>query len=411
MKKTLLLLTVSGLLGSLHAQTPVTVSTHPANADQVWYSLLNGEVGRAPLADWDLAFEMTGLTAGVRVNTAKGTVVYETPYTFAQWDQLTAPDEAAWTRVDNEVTRWDFGALNHGNDMDAPDGYNVGWGVYNPANHHMNGDKVYALAMPDGSWKKLRMNSVINGTFSFTYANLDGTGAQDASLNKAQYAGRNFAYWSFTSNAALNMEPANATWDLLFTKYTDFVPTPYNVAGVLQNRNVTALQVNGVPTADAQWTDGPFSTDINVIGSDWKRYSGGGYAIAPDTTYFVKDVPGNIWKIIFTGYGGGATGDMSFTQELMSAAGVQETGVAQGTLLIAPNPATAGPVQVLVDVPGGQGVLRVTNAAGQQVATAQWSGIHGLAVRTLDAGSLPAGLYMLRFETPVAVATAKLLVQ
>ena len=396
---------------SLNAQTEDTVSLHAGLADQVWYSLANGEVGRAPLAEWDLAFEMTGLTAGIRVNTAIGTVVYETTTPISGWDLLNSPDTAAWTRVDNDITRWDMGALNHGNNMDLPNGYNVGWGVYNPDNHHMNGNKVYALAMPDGSWRKLRINSIVSGVVSFTYASIDGTDSHDVSLNKTQYPGRNFAYWSFTTNTALNREPLNSAWDLVFTKYTDFVPTPYNVAGVLQNRNVPALQVDDVPTSNALWTSAPFNTDINVLGSDWKAYANGAYHIVGDTTWFVKDIPGNIWKIVFTGYGGGATGNMMFNKEMVSAVGIAEQAAPLGRLVTWPNPVTNGQAQVILDIPANHGTIRLFNAAGQQVLEQQWNGISALVPRALDVHGLAKGFYTMRFDTPGSSTTGKLIIE
>lgn len=413
MKTRLTLIAACVMAGNLMAQTPVTISTAPGNAEQVWYSLLNGEVGSGALNDWDLAFEVTGLTAGIRVNTAKGMVAYETPFTFAQWDALTSPDPNAWTRVDNDVTRWDMGALNHGNNMDLPTGYNVGWGQYNPANHQMQGNRVYAIMLPDSTWKKLRINSVISGTFSFTYAAIDGSGSHDASFNKSAFAGKNFAYWSFATNAAMDREPATTTWDLVFTKYTDFVPTPYNVAGVLQNRSVTALQVDGVPTAAAEWTSAPFSTDINIIGSDWKAYdmNAGAYTIVPDRTYFVKDIPGNIWKIIFTGYGGGANGNMNFTQELASAVGIKDRAAQEGTLVPYPNPVSNGEARMIVDVPGKEATVVVFNAAGQQVLRQQWGGLSGLTERSLDVHALPRGMYTVRLSGPAFSTAAKLAVE
>ncbi|HMN05302.1 MAG TPA: T9SS type A sorting domain-containing protein [Flavobacteriales bacterium] len=412
MKKAFLFLAAAGCFHITMAQTPVTVSTGGGNAEQIWYSLLNGEVGAAPLSEWDLAFELTGLTAGVRVNTAKGLVAYETTVAPAEWATLTVPDPEAWTRVDNDPERWDMGALNHGNDMDLPEGLNVGWGVYNPINHQMLGNKVYAIEFQDETWKKLRINSVINGVFSFTYANLDGTAEVDAAVNKTAFAGKNFAYWSMTTDASMDREPASSSWDLLFTKYTDFVPTPYNVAGVLQNRLVTALQVNGVPTDDAAWTTAPFSSQINTLGADWKRYDfeAVSYVIASDTTYFVKDRPGNIWKIIFTGYGGSANGNMSFTKELVSAVGIREE-TAAATVLAYPNPASAGQVQLVLDLPDGKGLLHVYNGAGTQVLAKDLAGLQGLTRSTIDVSGLAAGVYIMRIESAKGIATGKLVIK
>lgn len=413
MKTTLLLLSGVFLASFTQAQTPVTVSTHAGNADQVWYSLQNGEVGRAPLNEWDLAFEMTGFSSSIRVNTTKGLVVYETPVAIEDWDALQTVDSANWTRVDNSDSSWSVSALNHGNNLSDPDGFNVGWGNYNVATHVITGTKVYAINFPDNTWKKLRIDYLANSIYSFAYSSLDGTDFYQEQLVKSDFTGKNFGYWSFTTNATLNREPATVSWDLLFTKYTGFVPTPYGVSGVLQNKNVTALQVNGVPTSEADWNSAPFSANMNILGSDWKRYDFdlNQYAIVTDTTYFVKDIPGNIWKIVFTGYGGGANGDMSFNQEMVSSVGIGEIADHQGTLLTYPNPVTDGQAHMILDVPAPEGVLRIFNTTGQQLGQQQWSGLSGLTMRTFDVSHLAKGMYVVRFDAANSITIGKLVIE
>ncbi|MBK9420742.1 MAG: T9SS type A sorting domain-containing protein [Flavobacteriales bacterium] len=413
MKHLLTLFSAVLLASAVHAQTPVTVSTQAGNAQQVWYSLQNGEVGSAALAEWDLAFEMTGFSSSIRVNTAKGLVVYETPSAIGAWDAVNSVDTANWIRVDNADTSWSVSALNNGNNLQDPDGFNVGWGNYNVVTHVITGAKIYVIALADGTtWKKLRINSLANGVYSFTYANLDGSGNFDAELLKSDFTGKNFGYWSFSTNGTLDREPLTAVWDLLFTKYTGFVPTPYPVSGVLQNKGVTALQVDNVPTADAEWTSGPLLTEMNIIGSDWKAYDFdlNQYTIAADRTYFVKDLPGNIWKIVLTAYGGSSTGDMSFNQELVSAVGIGESRAQKGTLLAFPNPVTNGQAQFMVDVPEQNGTLRVLNLSGQQMMEQQWTGLNGLVTKSLDVSGLARGMYILRFDSPNSGTTGKLMI-
>ncbi|HRO39254.1 MAG TPA: T9SS type A sorting domain-containing protein, partial [Flavobacteriales bacterium] len=133
------------------------------------------------------------------------------------------------------------------------------------------------------------------------------------------------------------------------------------------------------------------------------------YVIAPDTTYFVKDRAGSVWKIVFTGFGGSATGDMNFNQELMSPAALSEVAVDRTALQAWPNPVEGGLAQVQLAWPQAQGMLRVFNAAGRQVAAHQWNQATG--VLALDVQDLAAGVYTLRFEADKAVATGKLVVQ
>jgi hypothetical protein len=413
MKTTLSLSIALFVAGSLAAQTATTVSTTPGNAEQVWYSLQNGVVANAPLDEWDLAFEMAGFTASIRVNTAKGITVYETNAAIADWDAVNSVDTANWTPVWNADSSWSVAALSHGNDLADPDGVNVGWGIYNMVTHVIQGSKIYALQMPDASWKKLKINSLAAGTYNFTYADLDGANAHTEDLVKANFSGKNFGYFSFATNSTLDREPLTTDWDLLFTKYTGFVPTPYGVAGVLQNKDVTALQVDGVPTADAEWTSAPLSDASNIIGSDWKSYdfNQGAYTVVGDRTYFVKDVAGNIWKLVFTAYGGSATGDMSFNQEMVSATGVAEQAAHTGTLIVAPNPVIDGQARLVVDVPGKEGVLSVYNAAGQVVLQQSFSGLDGLGSRNLDVSGLQKGMYVMRLNGTGFNAVGKLVIE
>ena len=114
--------------------------------------------------------------------------------------------------------------------------------------------------------------------------------------------------------------------------------------------------------------------------------------------------------IVFTGYGGGATGDISFNQEAVSAVGINEQGQAQGSVLVYPNPVTDGQAQVMLDLPAANSVARVFNATGQQMLEQQWSGHNGLSIRTLDVHGLAKGIYLLRIDTDRSNTTAKLVI-
>lgn len=410
--------TLSGLLlltGSVAAQT-VTVSTTPQNAEQVYYRLTDDAQTSAVLADWDLAFEITGITGSILVNTAKGMAVWKAPYAADQWEQLDTTGMAAgWPAQHNSEINWSSGALNQGLTSNP---FDLGWGIYDFVDHSITGDSLFVFRMADGTYKKFLVNGFAAPTnsFTFTLADLDGGAEQVGTLDRSDFAGKNFGYYSFATSASLDMEPLASDWDLLFTKYIGFVTQPspsyYPVAGVFQNREVTVQQVDGVPSADAQWDSGAMNADINIIGFDWKNFNMTTFVweYAQDRTYFVKDRTGNIWKLVFTEYGGGTTGTMTFTKELVSALSVDEN-VTDRTFVLAPNPATQGRVNLVIDTEVSQLRLNIHDASGRIVHEELLTGLGGLVQRTVELDGLAKGLYVVRLQGHGVNATGRLVVE
>lgn len=398
------------------AQTTVVVNTSAGNSGQEYYSLQNGTISNPSLAQWDLAFETSGITGSILVNTAKGIQVYKAPYALADWAILdTTGLAASWTPQQNSETNWSSGALNQGLTSNP---FDLGWGIYNMVTHNITGDSLFVLKLADGSWKKLRIDGYASATnaFTFTWANLDGGAEQVGSIVRGDYSTMNFGYYSLESNSPLAQEPDASTWDLVFTKYLGFVTQPaegfYPVVGCFQNRDIQTLQVDGVPSASASWSDGTFSEDINVIGFDWKSFNMTTFMweYAQDRTYFVQDRDGNIWKLIFSEYGGSAAGTITFTQELVSATGVNEYGT-NGSATVFPNPSNGGEVNVLLDIPANEAQLTITAINGKVVQSQKLTGINPLTVRSLDVSSLTSGVYLLRIAHTSGVTNTKLVIE
>ncbi|MBK7944009.1 MAG: T9SS type A sorting domain-containing protein [Flavobacteriales bacterium] len=260
------------------------------------------------------------------------------------------------------------------------------------------------MQLQGGAWKKFKVDGFTAATnsFAFTWANLDGSDEQSGSLLRSAYPGKNFGYYNLATNTAVDLEPAAATWDLLFTKYIGFVtqpfPSMYPVAGVLQNREVEALQVDGVPTADATYWGGTFSADINIIGFDWKNFNQGTFQweYAQDRTYFVKDRVGDIYKLVFTAYGGSANGNMTFNQELVGQASIDEAG-RSSALVIAPNPAS-NTATLIIAAEANAAQLTIVDLNGRVAMQQQLTGLNGLVQRPIDVSALPAGLFIVRVQ-------------
>jgi hypothetical protein len=404
--RSLLLLASVLLVRGLHAQTPVTVSIAPGYADQVWYSLQNGVVGTAPVNNWDLAFEIQGFTASVLVNTQKaGVEVVKSPFSIADWNSMDTTGLSTWPRAHNADTSWSFGALNQGPFADE---FDLGWGNYNMITHVVAGDTIFLIHLANGSWRKLRIDGLATGTYTFTHANLDGSDELVGQINKAAYSTKNFAYWDLETHAAVDREPANDSWDLTFVKYVAFIPQPYGVTGVLQNKGIEVARAAGIPPVDADWTSAAYSAHINTIGFDWKRFDMQTFqwVIEDSLSYFVKDHEGNVWHVAFTGFGGSTSGTIDFTQELVSATGLAEQD--RTTELHAwPNPTLDG--QVSIDAGGARVLgLEVLDAAGRVVRS-------GAPVNrspfTLDLDGLGAGMYTLSLFTDRGQAVARVMLR
>ncbi len=409
--KKLLLLQVAIATISASAQTTVTVTTGPGIAQQTWYKLTTDAVTSAALAEWDIAFEINGgFNAGILANTQKGLQVFQSPYSVADWTTLDTTGMAAgWTVLHNSDKDWSLGALNSDVDLDN---YNLGWGIYNTVTHVVAGDSIYVVRLTSGDVKKLRIDALSAGTYNFTYANIDGSDEQVHAVAKADYVGKNYTYWSMATNSALDREPAAADWDFVFGKYITDIGQWYGVTGVLQNKGVEVVQVGGTLPADAtmDWT--AFDTTISAIGYDWKAFDMNifQYVVDDSLTYFVKDIPGNLWKVIFTGFGGSTTGDITFTKELLSATGVNETTKAN-TFVIYPNPALDGMVNVVIDATQSTGNLSVIDLSGKIVRQEMLNGLNGLSTRTIDIAGLSAGVYTMQFASNNVSMFSKLIVR
>lgn len=358
MKKQLLSLGLLVCMGlNSNAQIVVdTVSVGAGYGNQKWYSLQNDEQGTQSKDNWDLAFEISGYTASILANVQKTNfAVYKAPYSIAQYAAIDTSGISSWPLLYNSDTTWTSGAFN--STASLSNSFDLGWGTYNNVTHIITGDSCYVVKLSATIYKKLKLIDLNGGVYSFEYANLDGSGSQSQSLVKGNYSGKNFIYFDMSANAVVDREPASSSWDLSFVKYISFVPpnaTPYAVTGVLSNKGVLVAQADNVPSP-ASYTNFSahnFQTAINTIGYDWKEINMSTFAwdIKGDTVFFVKDKPGNIWKLRFTKFSGSSTGNFIFSKEKLSSVGIQELNATILSMALYPNPSYGTNVNLLVSV-------------------------------------------------------------
>lgn len=420
MRKQILLTTMlSAFVLSNNAQIITdTVSVGAGYSNQNWYSLQNDEQGTQQSKDnWDIAFEITGFSASILANTQKSNfIVFKAPYSVADYNTMDTAGIASWQKLYNSDTTWAIGAFNKGGVFTNPS--YLGWGTYDFNTHIITGDSCYVVKLSNTSYKKLKIDNLSGGIYSFSYADINGANAQNQSINKTSFTGKNFAYFDMTLNTSIDREPTSANWDLTFVKYTTFIPTAYGVTGVLHNKGVTVAQADNVASSAtySNWGAHATATAINTIGYDWKTFDLGtnSWKLSSDTIYFVKSKTGDIWKLLFTNFGGSANGNFVLSKEKLSSVGLNEVaGDKIASLTIYPNPSNQESVNIIYDLQKQltEVKLSVYDITGQEISTETLNNLQGLYNRNLNISNLSKGVYFINLYADGKVITQKLIKQ
>lgn len=389
------------------------VSLGSGYANQVWYSLENDEQGSSPKNNWDLAFGVSPQGSTIRTNFSTGVTLWVYPNgDTADWATVDTSGISSWTSLDNSETSWYYGAFDMS--ADPNDDFDLGWGYYDLITHYVWGDSVYVIKLGNGEYQKFWLERLASGTYYFRHATLDNNMDMSHSLAKADFSGKNFGYYSLQNHNSVDREPATNTWDLTFTQYGSVIPGfgAYNVTGVLHNVGVESVKVYPVNDVSSfiDHSSQTFSEDINTIGYDWKSFNNTTfqYDIEDSTVYFVQDLDSNIWKIVFTDFGGSATGDFEFTKEkVYSIVGIEENEK-DAFFSVYPNPATDN-VNVVLNAEGATQVS-LFNMNGQIVRNTTLQG-SGLRTEQIDLSGLGKGLYILQLNGENWSKTEKLSVR
>ena len=264
----------------------------------------------------------------------------------------------------------------------------MGWGTYDPSTHIVAGDSIFLIKLATGDYKKLTILNLSSGVYNIKYSNIDGSNEKISSIDKANFKGKNFGYYSFTTQTTIDHEPAAADWDVVFTKYTEFIPTPYNVGGIWTNKGYTTAEVRNVATTITDFSPYRFSDSNSVIGYDWKTYNQtlNKYIITDKLVYFVKTKDAN-WKIVFTGYKGGSSGTYYFNKQAVTAS-TKSPKLSINTVY--PNP-TSGILNLKLSSDNSLISYKISNISGQTILIGNENSI--------DISSLKSGIYSIQLLT------------
>ncbi len=396
----------------------VSIGTNYPN--QTWYSLEYDEQGSMAIADWDIAFNLRDVESSIRINSANEVKLWGYPKSDKNgWSAVDTTGLYTWPERYNSDSTWSFGAM--GNYIDPNNPWDIDWGIYDLNTHEIYGDSLYIIKLNNGAYKKLFIVSLIKGTFTFKYANLDGSNEQTIIIKKTDYANKNFAYYSIEHGTALNPEPANDTWELLFTRYLTFFPDlnnfPYVVTGVLSNVGVTVAECRQIPDPNTynNWQAHGFETPRNEIGYDWKVFDmqGNSYVVEDSLLYFVKTIDEAVWKVIFTDFVP-TGGEFHFTKEKLAAAHINDaSGNNMATIALSPNPATGGNVHLVYNFNNTQKKASVSiyDMAGRIIRSEALNTQAGMHQYIISTGTMAAGTYMVSVDADNGRAIQKLIVR
>lgn len=402
--------------GFLSAQITDTVSVGAGYANENYYLLNNGNEQPILRNDWDLAFASDGIGFGssvIRINGGQGTELYLFGNDTTQWSTLdTTSFNWQTNRLINADTSWSTGAFNN---FTPSSGFDLGWGTYSTITHIVSGDRIFILKLANGNYKKIIIDKLQSGVYYFRYADLNGANLVNATVTKSNHVGQNFGYYSIQNQQELSREPVSISWDLLFTKYTTDLGGGmyYGVTGILSNVNVKVAQVNNVPDVNTVSHIGQnYTFNIGTIGYDWKSFNMTTYQydIEDSLVYFVEDANQDIYKVIFTDFGGSANGNYIFTKELVGTVGLEEE-IAQNTILnVYPNPAK-DIVNITFNAKRNNTQIAIYDLTGKQVVSEQINVGEGLNRHQISVSNLNKGIYFLKLVSGNHSSTEKLIIR
>ena len=376
----------------------------------VYYSLENGDVQTVANAEWTVAFSTGAQTSQILINDGKGVELYKLSNSISDFATINASDTvgmSSWTKLHNNFEDWEHSAFEDG----ATGHPNYGWGQYTGAPlHDILGNKVFILKTLNNDYFKVMPVKQHHGEWTFRYATLDNSFDTTIVYQASDLQDRNFAFLNMDNNTILNREPSNTEWDLLFTKYYSIV-ADYSVMGILANKGIEILQIDGQLNSSANYLGETFNDATNEIGYDWKTYnnSTSTFELVSNRTYFVKKLNGDIYKLYFTRYDGASTGKIVFNAEKAgTSTAVNDIKENIKVISIFPNP-TKDFAHIVFDSNVNSDIeITVYNIVGKTVSSKTTKVTKGLNDIKLDVNNYYKGIYLVKIQYGNKTQTLKL---
>jgi len=406
----LLIVSFSSVVAQNREYTVDTMSMSPLYANDIFYSMSEGEIANIPRAGWDIAFFTPAFSAGIIINEGSGVELYSYPNgDTSSWAHVDTAGLSTWTPLYNSPEYWEDGAFNVGA-LGHPD---YGWGIYNMVTHSVIGDSLYIINTESGYKKLWIVNKIsVENTYHIRYANLDGSDEMTSSIDVNPYTDKNFIYYSLGTHEKIDREPA-LEWDLLFTKYIDFTEdmsgnmSEYLVTGATSNVDHFANKFTEVGVDFDDWASKSMDSLKNTVGYDWKSFNMSTFSWEVDdsTAFFVKDSEGDVYKLIFTYWAGMGSGDFALNKEVVSASAIGDITKNEDVISLYPNPAS----QILnIHMKDSQfdGRLIISDISGRLVYQSEIND-----AQVIDLSSFTRGLYFVTISNQNFKESQKLIIK
>ncbi len=404
------------LTAAVSAQTTQEISTGAGYQKQSFVNLSAGTEKQVANTAWDLAFTVSGQQdAGVFINESSGSSMGQPLPLPEVYDALTdnfddQPDPATILdfQLFNTEKSWAYGAFNERRNPDNALDY--GWGEYNPQTGQVIGNAVYVVKLRNGQYRKVKVESLIGGIYTFRYANLDGTNEASKTINKADHAGKTLAYFNLETGQVADVEPASGGFDLLYARYVTLLYEPgtmeyipYYVTGILSGPGGAVAEADAVDPVTVAYADYQDSlrSELDVIGHDWKYFSGTAWSLDADRVFFLKTANDRVWKLYFVGFGGSITGTTTLEKtDLGVISAVQDPAALGMKSLTYPNP-VQDQLTVSLDIPAAlaqNAQLQVTDLQGRAVLIQSIVLKEGFQIFQAPAATWTSGMYLLKLQ-------------
>jgi len=378
-----------------------SVSMGAKYANDVYVDVDGGTQKEVSRTNWDIAFTTKIRGAAIMANNGNGVEVMI--YPKSKKDGFHTVDTTGcskWPRLYNSETSAELGAFNVTTTDKSQMDY--GWGVYNMTSHNVVGDSIFLIKTAAGMKKLVILQKVsVENRIEFYYSNLDNSDSTFVNLKANDYPNRNFVYYSVDNKQMIDREMDADKWDLLFTKYTAYIPAGpgvfqwYPVIGVQLNSTTKAIYhhaANLNRDTYETFNNADFSSNQNTLGWEWKVLDNNTYKYSvPDTNvYFIKTAANNVYKFYFTAYAGSSTGKVSFERKKLITTALTDSKSKK--LRVYPTPASS---YLTVETEVGKVEVSLYSIKGTKVYETQENG----GIFSVDVNNLTNGVYVLKLET------------